>query len=383
MAMDAPGLTGSDRVLLAAERAIDEFRCGRAVAVVDGPAPAVYASIETASPASALALQAMGGSEPSLVLSSERGVALGLSGGGRDCAFVLPLPPNASLSDMVKLAAEAPRDAEVLKRFSLAPKSAAVDVDRLIIQMLKVAWLLPAALRVTAAPGRFGEIQALMSSHILHSVSADGLARLLGTLDQTVVKVSEAHIPLADAADARFVCFRTSVGCREHLAVIVGLPDGANGAPVRLHSACLTGDVFGSLRCDCGDQLRQSVAALAALGGGVLLYLAQEGRGIGLANKLRAYALQDAGRDTIDADLQLGFRPDERQYGIAAAMLRELGYQRIRLMTNNPEKIDALTRAGIEIVGRLPLLATITPQNQRYMDAKRTRARHLLDPAQG
>lgn len=379
--MDTLGLIESDCELLAAERAIDEFRCGRAVAVVDGPALSVYASIETASPASAQALQAMGGGETALILSGERGVALGLAG-SRDSAFALPLPPDAGLSDMVKLAATAPREAEVMERFSLTPEAAALDVDRLIIQMLKVAWLLPAALRVTAVPSRSGEIQSLMSSHVLHSVTADGLARLLENLDQTVVKVSEAHIPLADAANARFVCFRTSVGCREHLAVIVGSPDGANGTPVRLHSACLTGDVFGSLRCDCGDQLRQSVAALAALGGGVLLYLAQEGRGIGLANKLRAYALQDAGRDTIDADLQLGFRPDERQYGIAAAMLRELGYQRIRLMTNNPEKIDALIRAGIDIAGRLPLLATITPQNQRYMHAKRTRARHLLDPAQ-
>jgi GTP cyclohydrolase II len=149
---------------------------------------------------------------------------------------------------------------------------------------------------------------------------------------------------------------------------------------VRLHSACLTGDVFGSLRCDCGEQLRQSVAALQALGGGVLLYLSQEGRGIGLANKLRAYALQDGGRDTIDADLQLGFSPDERRYGVAAAMLLALGYAHIRLMTNNPDKIEALTGAGITIVERLPLLAGITPQNRRYMDAKRTRARHLLDP---
>jgi GTP cyclohydrolase II len=372
----------SDCELLAAERAIDEFRCGRAIAVVDGSIVSVYASIETASPQLASGLQAIGGFEMGLILSGERAVALGVEGAAADSAFAVPLSPGTMLPDMVKLATCAPTDIDI-GHFPVMPIVAAGDVDGLIIQLLKVAWLLPAAVRLTATRMQAGKVEGLVSSHVLHAVSAGGLARLFQNLDQSVVKVSEAVIPLADAADARFVCFRTSVGHREHLAVIIGPPDEADGVPVRLHSACLTGDVFGSLRCDCGDQLRQSVAALNALGGGVLLYLAQEGRGIGLANKLRAYALQDTGRDTIDADLQLGFSPDERQYGIAAAMLRELGYQRIRLMTNNPEKIDALLDAGIQIVDRLPLLASITPQNRRYMDAKRTRARHLLDPAQG
>jgi GTP cyclohydrolase II len=375
-------LIGSDCELLAAERAIDEFRCGRAIAVVGGPVVSAYASIETVSPQSASGLQAIGRDELALILSCERAVALGMEGAPPDSAFAVPLLPGTTLIDMVKLATSAPGDIEA-GQFPVLPILAAAEVDRLIIQLLKVAWLLPAALRVTAPPTQIAGIEGLMSGRVLHSVSAEGLARLFLNLDRNVVKVSEARIPLADAADARFVCFRTSVGHREHLAVIIGTPDEADGVPVRLHSACLTGDVFGSLRCDCGDQLRQSVAALGALGGGVLLYLAQEGRGIGLANKLRAYALQDTGRDTIDADLQLGFSPDERQYGVAAAMLRELGYDRIRLMTNNPEKIDALISAGIQIVCRLPLLASITPQNQRYMDAKRTRARHLLDPAQG
>jgi len=302
MAMDAWGLLESDRALLAAERAIDEFRCGRAVAVVGTPAISIYASIETASLASVRALQTAGGGEAALILSGERGLALGIAGGTRNSAVALPLPPDASLSDMVNLAAAAPRNGEVMERFCSGPKSAAVDADRLIIQVLKVAWLLPAALRVTVAPGRFGEIQSLISSRVLHSVSADGLGRLLETLDQSVVKVSEAHIPLADSANARFVCFRTSVGCREHLAVIVGSPGGAEGTPVRLHSACLTGDLFGSLKCDCGDQLRETVEWMAQNEGGILLYLDQEGRGNGISNKMRAYKLQSQGWDTYDAD---------------------------------------------------------------------------------
>jgi len=260
---------------------------------------------------------------------------------------------------------------------------AADPCDRAVIDLLRAAWLLPAALRASTSPVSVAFVRHQVERGILHQVSEAALALLLAGMEAQVKRVSDAHIPLADAPDARFICFRSALGSREHLAIVVGDPEPECGVPVRLHSACLTGDVFGSLRCDCGDQLRQSLGCLRRMGGGVLLYLAQEGRGIGLANKLRAYALQDGGRDTIDADQQLGFGPDERTFGVAAAMLREVGYARIRLLTNNPEKIEALAAAGIEIVGRLPLVACITPQNRRYMDAKRIRARHLLDTDDG
>jgi GTP cyclohydrolase II len=147
--------------------------------------------------------------------------------------------------------------------------------------------------------------------------------------------------------------------------------------PVRLHSACLTGDLLGSLRCDCGEQLRTAVQRIAALGGGVLLYLDQEGRGIGLPNKLRAYVLQDGGLDTVDADRHLGFLADERSYDVAAALLTELGYKRIRLLTNNPQKINSLRDHGIEVVGRVPLVTTSNSHNERYLRAKHERAGHL------
>ena len=146
---------------------------------------------------------------------------------------------------------------------------------------------------------------------------------------------------------------------------------------MRLHSACLTGDLLGSLRCDCGEQLRTAVARIGALGGGVLLYLDQEGRGIGLPNKLRAYVLQDGGLDTVDADHHLGFLADERSYDVAAALLTELGYKRIRLLTNNPQKINSLRDHGIEVVGRLPLVTTSNTHNERYLRAKHERAGHL------
>ena len=146
--------------------------------------------------------------------------------------------------------------------------------------------------------------------------------------------------------------------------------------PVRLHSSCLTGDLLGSLRCDCGDQLRRAVDHLAEVGG-VLLYLSQEGRGTGLANKLRAYRLQDGGLDTIEADHHLGFRGDERDFAIAVAMLRALCIERITLLTNNPSKIAALRRSGIEVAGRLQLIAPVNRHNSRYLRTKRERGGHL------
>jgi len=149
--------------------------------------------------------------------------------------------------------------------------------------------------------------------------------------------------------------------------------------PLRLHSACLTGDVFGSRRCDCGDQLRLALTRLEDLGGGVILYLEQEGRGLGLANKMRTYQLQDAGLDTIDANAALGFDDDERDYGVAVRMLQILGVKRVRPLTNNPAKLDGLTQAGIDVVGRIPLHGPVNADNRRYLTAKATRAGHKLD----
>jgi len=189
--------------------------------------------------------------------------------------------------------------------------------------------------------------------------------------------LSRARVPLADALECEIAVFRDEHSLGEHVAVVIGKPDPASAVPVRLHSACLTGDLLGSLRCDCGEQLRTAVARIEALGGGVLLYLDQEGRGIGLPNKLRAYVLQDGGLDTVDADRHLGFRADERTYDVAAALLTELGYKRIRLLTNNPQKINSLRDHGIEVAGRLPLVTTSNSHNERYLRAKHERAGHL------
>jgi GTP cyclohydrolase II len=190
--------------------------------------------------------------------------------------------------------------------------------------------------------------------------------------------VSRARVPIETHEDCEVVLFRERRGNADHLAIVIGAFDRAQPVLTRLHSSCLTGDLLGSLRCDCGSQLRGAIEAIGAAGGGVLLYLAQEGRGIGLANKLRAYAIQDRGFDTIDADEQLGFESDERRYGVAAAMLRTLGIGRIELLTNNPGKVAALQSAGIDVVARRPLRGGETQHNRRYLATKRDRAGHLL-----
>ncbi len=213
-------------------------------------------------------------------------------------------------------------------------------------------------------------------------VEADTVARFADDAIGSLIVASEASVPLTSGTSTRFVVFRDAIG-GSPVAIIVGKPDFKAAVPVRLHSACLTGDVFGSRRCDCGDQLRLALVRLEELGGGVILYLAQEGRGLGLANKMRTYRLQDDGLDTIDANTTLGFDDDERDYGIAARMLEMLNCTRIVLLTNNPAKLDGLASAGIEIAGRMPLEAPINADNRRYMIAKAERSGHRFDPPGG
>lgn len=192
-----------------------------------------------------------------------------------------------------------------------------------------------------------------------------------------VTLLARAQLPSRFGA-FEILAFQREGVALEHVALVRGDPTGAEPLTVRVHSECLTGDVLGSLRCDCRDQLEQAVAHLAALDRGVLLYLRQEGRGIGLANKVRAYALQDAGLDTFEANRHLGFDDDLRDYGDAADILRALGVGPVLLMTNNPQKIEELRKHGINVVGRLPLEAIPTSHNHRYLLAKKVKKGHLL-----
>jgi GTP cyclohydrolase II len=189
--------------------------------------------------------------------------------------------------------------------------------------------------------------------------------------------VARARLPIAAADKAEIIAFRTPESASEHVALLIGSPDGEPPL-VRLHSECLTGDVLGSLKCDCGPQLDAALARIAENGWGMLLYLRQEGRGIGLINKLRAYQLQDQGFDTVDANTRLGFPIDARDFGTAAQMLKLLGQEQVRLLTNNPEKVAGLAAAGITVTERVPHQLPANPHNARYLDTKRDRTGHVL-----
>ena len=188
--------------------------------------------------------------------------------------------------------------------------------------------------------------------------------------------IARARLPVEELEGAQIAVFRAPADGSEHVALLVGAP-GGKPPLVRLHSECLTGDVFGSLKCDCGPQLREALRLIAADGGGILLYLRQEGRGIGLANKIRAYALQDRGLDTVEANRRLGFADDERDYGLAAAMLRGLNVDSVRLLTNNPAKVRGLEEAGIRVVERVSHHMPANPHNADYLEVKRRKSGHL------
>lgn len=243
------------------------------------------------------------------------------------------------------------------------------------IELARRSSLLPALLHAPATP-RDGATGA--ASPAVEPLGVDDVLAYAGTRGRLLARASTARVPLPGAGLCEFTVYRERYGESEHVAVVVGEPDRGRPVIVRIHSACFTGDIFGSMKCDCGEQLRGAVARLAADGGGVILYLAQEGRGIGLANKLRAYALQETGLDTIDADRRLGFESDHRDFTVARTMLVDLGIGRVRLVTNNPRKIAALEAGGIEVVERIPSVASINPHNASYLETKRDRAGHLL-----
>ncbi len=326
-------------------------------ALLGAAVPLAMVAVETLDEAGRAALTRMARGRTTLLLSPSRAAALltGLSPSAAAAAF---RGDGLSLHALRALADPTFGLAGQLPPLAALPEGAAAALELAIL-----ARLLPAVL-VAAAPGRVGVAPGDVLGHAALSAAA-------------VVKVSEAAVPLEDVADARVVAFRAPGTGTDQYAILVGRPEAAAAPLVRIHSECFTGDLLGSLRCDCGPQLRGAIRRMAAEGAGALLYLAQEGRGIGLPNKLRAYALQDRGLDTLDANRALGFAADERDFLVAAAMLRQLGLARVRLLTNNPEKLAALSAHGIDVAGRESLLFAANGVNDRYLQTKATRLGHL------
>ena len=349
----APILTSTQR-LQAVEAAAAALRRGMP-AVLAAAVPLAMVAVETLDETGRAALARMAPGPATLLLAPSRAAALLARPPAGIAAFAadgLSLDALRALADPTfGLAAQLP------------PPMALPDGAEAALALAVLARLLPAVLAV-AAPGRIGAAPADVLGHAALSAAA-------------VVKVSEAAVPLEDVADARVVAFRAPGTGTDQYAILVGRPEQAAAPLVRIHSECFTGDLLGSLRCDCGPQLRGAIRRMAAEGAGALLYLAQEGRGIGLPNKLRAYALQDGGLDTLDANRALGFAADERDFLVAAAMLRQLGLTRVRLLTNNPEKLAALAAHGIDVAGRESLLFAANGVNDRYLQTKAARFGHL------
>lgn len=274
--------------------------------------------------------------------------------------------------ELLRRVADPVLDQDVLPGLSeaVAPESAGTA-----LLLAKMGRLLPALLAVPA-PAPAAELARRLG---IASVREDDVRNTPERIASSLRRIAEADVPLDGAEDARVVAFRSEEGGIDHLAIVIGKPEAADAPLVRLHSECFTGDLLGSLRCDCGPQLRGAIKRMAQEGAGVLLYLAQEGRGIGLANKLRAYALQDRGLDTLDANRALGFEPDERSFTVAATILNLLGIHRLRLLTNNPDKLAALAEHGVEVVGREEHAIAPNGINDYYLATKARRFGHFLD----
>ena len=341
-------------------RARTDLRVGLPV-VIDGQ---LAAAVETLSPARLAALRAFG--RPVLALTARRAETLKARAYDGDLARV-EVPGEADLS-WLRAVADPADDLRVpMKGPLFTRREGEAAPHRAALALAKSAELLPAMLVVPVAGPPPG-LTVLPAGPVLAQLAAE----------TALAPVAAARLPIAAAEHTRLHILRAEDGGSEHYAVEIG--DPPRDAPVlaRLHSACFTGDVLGSLKCDCGPQLHAALSAMGAEGAGVLLYLNQEGRGIGLANKMRAYDLQSQGFDTVQANHRLGFEDDERDFRLGAAMLRQLGFSAVRLMTNNPRKVAMMEGHGIRVVDRVPLQVGRNRWNDAYLSVKRDKSGHLL-----
>ena len=304
------------------------------------------------------------------------GVTTGISAADRSTTIHVAINPETRPADLRRPGHIPPlraRPGGVLQR--VGHTEAAVDLARLA--GLNPAGVLCEILNADGSMARVPELHAIAERHGLTFVTVAQLVAYRLRTERLVHRVAEAMLP-TEFGDFRIIGYRNDVDATEHVALVQGDVAGQADVLVRMHSKCLTGDVFHSLRCDCGPQLHAAMKLIGAAGRGVVVYLDQEGRGIGLLNKLRAYELQDQGNDTVEANERLGFAPDLRNYGIGAQILRDLGLSSIRLMTNNPRKVVGLDAYGLSLVERVALPTDPTAHNRSYLDAKRDKLGHLF-----
>ncbi|MCR9124813.1 MAG: GTP cyclohydrolase II [Rhodobacteraceae bacterium] len=351
-------------------RARADLRMGLPV-VIEAPGMAVLAlAVETMQAARLADLRALG-EGATVAITARRAQTLKARAYDGDLARVA-LPSHADLQWVRAVADPANDLASPMKGPLQSSRSGDARLHRIALHLTKSARLLPAAVVVP-----LGDPAGFAAAHQLLRIDA---ARAVPHLQHAspLHAVVSARLPMAVSDVGRLHVFRPDDGGEEHYAIEIGRPDRARPVLARLHSACFTGDLMGSLKCDCGPQLRGAMAQMGAEGAGVLLYLNQEGRGIGLANKMRAYSLQDQGFDTVEANHRLGFEDDERDFRLGAQILKTMGFGAVRLMTNNPAKIEMMTRAGVHVAQRVPLIVGHTAENEGYLATKAAKSGHLL-----
>ena len=351
-------------------RAQGDLRSGLAVMLYDHDQGALIASAESLRSDRLVAMQTYG-LETTMAITARRAVTLKTPAYDGDVARIA-LPADVDMAWLAAIADPATDLNRPMKGPLTSLREGCADLHRLAIAITKSARLLPAAVvSVVADPIDLAQRHGL-------TLIEQSCAKSLLREGRQLTPVTAARLPLSVSERGRLHVFRPDDGGEEHYAVEIGRPDRSQPVLTRLHSACFTGDVLGSLKCDCGAQLHAALALMGEEGAGILLYLNQEGRGIGLANKMRAYSLQDEGFDTVEANHRLGFEDDERDFRLGSNILRSMGFSTIRLLTNNPAKIDIMVRNGIAVSDRIPLKVGYTQHNRAYLAVKAKKMGHML-----